>query len=277
MDLWTVDRVADLLFEKGIAQDREADNLAVWIWEEIVGLSKKDSGEIDLDHVNRILDRLHTGEPVQYIAGHAWFYGLKFKVSPAVLIPRPETEELVDWIFKDWKEIKRSLRILDIGTGSGCIPITLKSLLEESADIMAIDVSHAALEIAKENAFLLNQDVSFVEHDFLQKGFDGLGKYDIVVSNPPYISKQVTDPEILTHLRFEPEVALFPESGDANIFYEKIARDGKAALNENGFCYVELNEFNAEEIKDIFKGYNWKNIELREDMQGKIRMLKAKK
>ena len=169
MDLWTIDKISDLLEQNGIAREREADNLAVWIWEEIFGKDKNDSSDIDSHQLNGILERLKTGEPIQYIAGHAWFWGLKFNVSPAVLIPRPETEELVDWVFQDWKEKKPLVRILDIGTGSGCIPITLKSLMNDRAEVVSVDVSSAALNIAKENAVRLKQQVDLVEHDFFEK------------------------------------------------------------------------------------------------------------
>jgi release factor glutamine methyltransferase len=275
MDVWTIKGIEDRLREEKLAEGREVSNLGGWIWEEVFSFPKNSHQRIDESFLNQILERIRNGEPIQYIAGHAWFYGMKFKVSPAVLIPRPETEELVEWIYEDWKNSSKPLRILDIGTGSGCIAITLKSLLQDQAEIVAIDISEEALQIAKANEIALHQEVEFIQHDFLEKGFDGLGGFDIIVSNPPYISQVHTTQEVLSNLKFEPESALFPKGNDANIFYRKIAAEGKSALQATGACYVELNEFNAEEIKSIFEKAGWGKVEIRMDLQGKPRMLKA--
>jgi len=277
MDIWNLSRIQDLLVQKGIAKDREAADLAGWVWEECLGMEKWTSHTLDphVEHrINSILDRLQTGEPVQYIAGHTWFYGLKFKVTPAVLIPRPETEELVEWIYLDWKHTERNLRILDIGTGSGCIAITLKSLFRDKASLMAIDISTEALTIAVENARRLSQEVRFKEHDFLNEAFEALGQFDIIVSNPPYVD-QNTSASILDALKHEPVIALFPKGEDVNIFYKKIAKEGKGIVQPGGAIYVEINEFNAQEIKEIFNHELWKEIDIRDDLQGSPRMLKA--
>jgi release factor glutamine methyltransferase len=277
MGIWNLSRVEELLLQKGMAADREASSLAGWIWEECLGMAKMTSHTFDPEIENRIesiFKRLQWGEPVQYIAGHAWFYGLKFLVTPAVLIPRPETEELVEWIFLDWKLSTRKLRILDIGTGSGCIAITLKSLLADKATVVAIDISSDALVVARENGQRLSQDIEWKEHDFLEQGFQGLGQFDIMVSNPPYVAKNAPD-AMLKPLRYEPAIALFPAGEDVNIFYKRIAEEGKAALCPGGACYVELNEFNNQEIKDLFRGQQWKAIEVKNDLQDLPRMLKA--
>jgi release factor glutamine methyltransferase len=201
---------------------------------------------------------------------------LKFKVSPAVLIPRPETEELVEWIYSDWKNSETDIRILDIGTGSGCIAITLKSLLGKKSTVVAIDISAEALLIAKENAKQLKQEVEFREHDFLEEGFRGLGRFDLIVSNPPYVDRN-GPATILERLRFEPTMALFPKGPDVNIFYKKIASEGHEIVEKEGACYTELNEFNAGEIEEVFFGVGWNWSEIRNDLQGLPRMLKASK
>ena len=277
MVIWNLSRIKELVVQKGIAQGREASNLAGWIWEECLGLARMTSHTFDAkfdSKIGAILNRLEAGEPVQYIAGHAWFYGLKFNVTPAVLIPRPETEELVEWIYTEWKNTETEIRILDIGTGSGCIAITLKSLLGKKANVIGIDISNDALQMAMNNAKHLNQEVEFRLHDFLEEGFRGLGEFDIIVSNPPYVDTKANT-SILEKLRFEPSVALFPQGPDVNIFYKKIAAEGMEALKKEGACYVELNEFNAREIKEIFLRSGWKESKVQNDLQGLPRMLKA--
>jgi release factor glutamine methyltransferase len=277
MVVWNLSRVEELVVQNGIAQDREASNIAGWIWEECLGLARMTSHTFDHkfdSKIGTILSRLQAGEPVQYIAGHAWFYGLKFSVTPAVLIPRPETEELVEWIYTDWKNTEREIRILDIGTGSGCIAIALKSLLGKKAQVTGIDISTDALHIAIGNAKHLKQEVEFREHDFLEKGFQGLGEFDIIVSNPPYVDTKA-DSSILEKLQFEPAIALFPKGTDVNVFYKKIAGEGREALKKVGACYVELNEFNASEIQEIFIRSGWNEAKVQNDLQGLSRMLKT--
>ena len=278
MAIWNLSRVEALLAEKNIAYDREATSLAGWIWEECLELGR--TVEFPLDDLGEqklssIIKRLQSGEPVQYIAGHAWFYGLKLNVSPAVLIPRPETEELVEWVYNEYKNAVHQVRILDIGTGSGCIAIALKHLLTEKATVLAIDVSSEALSIAKENAIALFQEIEFRNHDFLKSGFEGLGNFDVIVSNPPYVSSGV-DQALRDSLKFEPSLALYPDGDDINIFYEKISVLGKSHLHEGGACFVELNEFNSAIIQETFAREGWTGIEIRKDLQGVDRMLMAK-
>lgn len=279
MGIWSLSRVEQALAEKQLASGREANNLAGWIWEECFGWIKQEekvfNGEEELK-LNSIFERILSGEPIQYIAGHAWFYGLKFKVTPDVLIPRPETEELVEWVFNDWKNVEAHIRILDIGSGSGCIPITLKNLLGDKITVIGIDISEAALNVAEENARLLNEKVDFQLHDFLKNGFENLGQFDVIVSNPPYVSPEAGE-KIREALKFEPALALYPEGIDVNIFYRKIAERGRESLNEGGKSYMELNEFNAAEIQRIFEGERWKDIEIRNDLQGLPRMLRVSK
>jgi release factor glutamine methyltransferase len=203
---------------------------------------------------------------------------MKFFVEENVLIPRPETEELVEWIVTDFKQGKNSkpINIIDIGTGSGCIPIALKKELSNS-NITAIDVSEKALLVAKKNAENLNATIHFLQIDFLDKnGWKRLQLYDTIVSNPPYIpinekeilSKNVTD--------FEPGIALFVENNDPYIFYKKIAEFAKTHLKESGKIYVEVHEEYAKDVKTIFENAGYL-AEIKKDIYGKERMVKAKK
>jgi len=244
---------------------REAMNIAKIIAEYLEAAGIGDFTEIDM-----ILDRVRTGEPVQYIVGHTWFYGRPFEITPAVLIPRPETEELVHWILEDWKN-RQSIRIIDIGTGSGCIPITLA--LEMDIQIVeATDISTPALSIALNNVSKHAVNVKLIESDLLKDGFNELGVFDVIVSNPPYVSQDEFENLAPSVKDFEPHIALGHHSGDALIFYRSIAE--MARLNDGGAIYVELNEFHSEEIEGIFKEQGY-TVELRKDLQGKVRMLKA--
>lgn len=206
--------------------------------------------------------------------GHTWFYGLKLKVTSAVLIPRPETEELVHWIISDSKTPNKVFRILDIGTGSGCIAIALKNYFKNNADLIAIDVSQHALAVAKENAISNGLEIQFIQRNFLEEGFTGLGDFDIIVSNPPYVSKADLTEQEIANLNYEPAIALFPDNQDPDIFYNTINLQLHLSLNKGGACYLELNEFRSAEIRSLFSEKYWSGIEVREDMQGKPRMLK---
>lgn len=216
---------------------------------------------------------LLTGKPLQYVTGVAWFYGKEFKVNEHVLIPRPETEELVDWIVKDHKG-EQNITILDIGTGSGCIPISLQLALP-SASTLSCDISEDAIKVAKANARRLEADVSFIRTDFLnQKMWYNFDKYDVIVSNPPYIPQKEYE-NMHTNVRdHEPALALFVPDDDALLFYRNIAEFGKTNLNAKGYIYCELHKDHATETEAMFreKGYA---TELRKDMHGNDRMLKA--
>jgi len=281
MDVWNITKIADRLEQLDIAIDREAMSLARWIWTEILELVSIQSQKLPrqtLERLDCIFERLVNGEPVQYIAGHAWFYGLKFKVNQDVLIPRPETEELVEWILSDARLLPgKEIRILDIGTGSGCIAVVLKKHLGHRAIITAIDISTGALQIAQENGRSIEAEINFIQRDFLSEGITGLGHFDIIVSNPPYISKEVAGDQIIHKLKYEPNEALFPVGQDPDIFYKKISDEGVDALLAGGTCYVELNEFRAQQIEDCFKRAPWGKREMRIDLQGMPRMLKIVK
>jgi release factor glutamine methyltransferase len=216
---------------------------------------------------------LLTGKPLQYVTGKAWFFGKQFKVDEHVLIPRPETEELVDWIVKDHAG-RHNITILDIGTGSGCIPISLQLALPH-ATTLSCDISEEAIKVAKENARKLEADVSFIKTDFLnQKMWYNFDKYDVIVSNPPYIpQKEYAD--MHTNVRdHEPSLALFVPDDDPLLFYRNIAEFGKTNLNTNGHIYCELHKDYAVDTETMFKekGYI---TELKMDVHGNLRMLRA--
>lgn len=218
------------------------------------------------------LHQLLEERPIQYVVGHAEFAGLKFKVNENVLIPRPETEELVAWMLET---IDRSqpLRILDIGTGSGCIPITL-SLQIPSAEIHAVDISEKALELARENAQRLGAEVRFFNLDILT--VKSLAEnYDVIVSNPPYVRLSEKNEMRGNVLKHEPDLALYVRDEDPLLFYRKIAALGKGALTENGMFFFEINENLAEPTGEALSNLNYQSIEVRKDIYGKNRMIRA--
>lgn len=220
-----------------------------------------------------VQQRLLKGEPLQYVLGQADFYGYKFKVDPAVLIPRQETEELVYLILE--QHGNRPLRLLDVGTGSGCIPITLK-LKRPAWQVEALDVSPEALQIARANAQRLEAEVGFLQFDILDTAqWPAQPQYDIIVSNPPYIPPSETKHVPLHVLRHEPHLALFTETEDALVFYRTIAALARQQLKEGGWLYFELNEFNGEEVMEIVENQGFKSVELERDLNGKSRMLKG--
>jgi release factor glutamine methyltransferase len=215
---------------------------------------------------------LKNEKPIQYIIGSTEFYGLNFKVTEATLIPRPETEELVDWILKEHSD-KNKISILDIGTGSGCIPISLTKNLS-NATVTTLDVSEEAISVAKENAKTHSVSVNFI-HDNMLTYSDVSQKYDVIVSNPPYVrnlEKQEIKKNVLEH---EPHLALFVEDNDPLIFYRKITEFAVSNLTENGVLYFEINQYLGQETIDLVKSYGFTSVELRKDLSGNNRMLKA--
>ena len=228
------------------------------------------------EKLTSILQELKTGKPVQYILGHTEFYGLNFKVSPAVLIPRPETEELVQWIIETVKQLESPvINILDIGTGSGCIPISLKhNLLNINA--FGIDISIDALAIAKQNAESNKANVNFIEADILNfPGDIALPKFDIIVSNPPYVTLEDKTKMHTNVTDFEPHTALFIPEEDPLIFYKAIAEFAKINLSYNGLIFFEINESFGTETIELLRERAFRSIELRQDMSGRDRMIKA--
>ena len=236
-------------------------------------INNNEISQEDIYIANGMVEELKQGRPLQYILGEAWFYKYPFKVNEAVLIPRPETEELVEWILSCIDKPK--LSILDIGTGSGCIPITIKKEKPET-HITSVDISQEALATAEENAQQLNTEIKFLELDFLtESSWVDLNKYDIIVSNPPYIpvnEKETLSVNVRNH---EPHQALFVPENQPLFFYEKIAKFGKEYLNDQGLIFLELHQDYAYETKKLFEEFGYKNVELRKDISGNDRMLKV--
>ncbi|MBO5085172.1 MAG: peptide chain release factor N(5)-glutamine methyltransferase [Bacteroidaceae bacterium] len=222
-----------------------------------------------------IIDRLRQGEPLQYIEGKAPFCGMEFAVNSSVLIPRPETAELVDWIVCE--HATQQPRILDLGTGSGCIAIALSKQLPQ-ATIEACDISAEALTVAKENARMNEAPVSFFTHDMLDLGTPLPHSYDILVSNPPYIRQSEAADMSIQVTEWEPHTALFVPDDDALRFYRAIAELGQTeALRPGGHIYVEINQALGKETVALFKSYEYKDVKLRKDIYGNNRMIKCKK
>ena len=223
--------------------------------------------------VNSITERLQRGEPLQYIEGKAPFCGMEFIVTPAVLIPRPETAELVEWITTE--HATQSPRILDLGTGSGCIAISLSQQMPQ-ATVEACDISTEALEVAQTNNHENGTSVTFFHHDILSLDSPLPHSYDILVSNPPYIKQsEATDME--NHVtQWEPHTALFVPDDDALRFYRAIAEIGQTdALKSGGEIYVEINQALGKETVELFKSYGYKEVTLRKDIYGNDRMIRC--
>jgi release factor glutamine methyltransferase len=229
-----------------------------------------------LEDIDSITDRLKRNEPVQYVLGEAWFAGMKFKVNKNVLIPRPETEELVDWIIKEpLGHGLRAASILDVGTGSGCIPITLKKKMPD-ANVSAVDVCSEAIFTATENAVEHNAEVDFVLLDFLDETkWNELGSFDIIVSNPPYVRQNEKETIHARVKDFEPHLALFVPDNDALLFYRKLADFAKTHLKPGGNLFAEINESLGNEVEELLRSKGFTSIEIKKDMQGKDRMVKA--
>ena len=221
------------------------------------------------------LDQLKKEVPVQYLLGKTNFYGLDFEVNENVLIPRPETEELVEWIINENANADKSkkLKILDIGTGSGCIAVSLAKNLP-NAEVYAIDVSKKALETAKRNAVNNNVEVTFMFQDILE--LEALKyNFDIIVSNPPYV-RNLEKAEIKKNvLEYEPHLALFVDDHDALIFYKKIASLAQKNLLGNGQLFFEINQYLGQEMTDLLENMNFSNVELRKDIYDNDRMIKG--
>jgi len=233
----------------------------------------KEFSEDEISIWTTCLEKLKTQIPSQYILGTTHFYGLEFIVDENVLIPRPETEELVDWIVKLNSKIskKKNLRILDIGTGSGCIAISLAKNIPNS-EVFAIDVSEKALAVAKKNSKLNTVSLTFLHKNILETtSLDQ--KFDIIVSNPPYV-RNLEKSEIKSNvLDNEPHLALFVADDDALIFYKKIAELAATNLNPNGQLFFEINQYLGKETLDLLESLGLKNRELRKDIYGNDRMI----
>jgi release factor glutamine methyltransferase len=259
--------------------NREAANIADWVMEHVTGMRKIDrimhkQSPLSPERIAQLQQytrELLTHKPVQYVLHEAWFCGISFYVDDNVLIPRPETEELVEWVVA---EAGSKQSILDIGTGSGCIPVSLKKKLPE-VKVYSCDVSSPALMVAAKNAAARNITVHFIQADFLDTtSWSSLPAVDIIVSNPPYIPHNDQQTMLQNVLVYEPHLALFVPNEDPLVFYEAIARFAKEKLRPGGMIFVEIHEDLGAQTKALFEA-NGFVAEVKKDFQGKDRMVKA--
>lgn len=270
-ELW---RTLEPLYGNG-----EARAITDYVLDVCFGLSKADilCGAVEemtaekTAELNKIFGRLTEGEPVQYVLGRAEFCGRWFSVRPGVLIPRPETEELCAWITADSKA-SASPKVLDIGTGSGCIAITLQLDMPESK-VTAWDISADALDVARENAQQLGANVNFVKLDALNAKPEG--EWDVIVSNPPYICEKEKKDMAVNVLEHEPHTALFVPDADPLLFYRAITRLAVQTLSKGGRLYFEINPIYADDTCRMMRAEGMTAVELRSDMYGKQRMAKG--
>ena len=268
----------------GIYDRDEANNIAEIALEHVSGLARSDrilrqDNNLSPDErklLSQVVYRLRQHEPIQYITNEAWFAGMKLYVDKNVLIPRPETEELVDWVIRDVKrETTNVKKIVDVGTGSGCIAIALKKGLP-NAEVWGCDVNDETLNIARMNADTFHAAIDFVTLNFLDREQRRqLPRVDIIVSNPPYLPERDKEEMKKNVIEFEPATALFVPDNDATIFYQAIANFGKEKLNKPGSIYVEIHESLGRNVIGLFQSQGYEPIELKKDLQGKDRMVKA--
>lgn len=263
----------------GIYVSEEIESLTFLIFEKLKGYSRtqfllaKDEELCpeELSEIEKIVARLKNHEPIQYILGTTEFYGLPFYTVPEVLIPRPETEELVQWIIQENKSSKPT--ILDMGTGTGCIAISLQKNIPQST-VLACDISPVCLETAKRNSELNSAEVSVIQYDILRNAPDfSFPELDIIVSNPPYIretEKTLMEKNVLDH---EPELALFVPDENPLIFYEQIADFSRIHLKNQGHLYFEINEAFGPECYEMLQEKGFSGIVLKKDIHGKDRMI----
>lgn len=232
----------------------------------------KELSEATREQIKRIVERLLANEPIQYILGKTTFYDYTFHVTPAVLIPRPETEELVDLIVHSEKA--EGLQLLDVGTGSGCIAISLAKQLKQ-AKVTALDISHEALEVARTNALANKADVNFIQEDILSYDGAELEKLDFIVSNPPYVTYQEKDEMKQNVLAYEPHTALFVTNNDPLLFYRAIAQFGLRNLKEGGRLYFEINSTLGQETLKLLIEVGYHECTLIKDLSQRDRIIKA--
>jgi release factor glutamine methyltransferase len=265
----------------GIYANGEIESLIFLIFEKLKGYSRtqfllaneEQLNEDDQKEIQKIVARLKNHEPIQYILGTTEFYGLPFHSVPGVLIPRPETEELVQWIIQENKSSKPS--ILDIGTGTGCIAISIQKNIPQST-VMACDISPVCIETARRNAIRNTSEVSIFEYDILYNTPEvSFTELDIVVSNPPYIRETEKSLMEKNVLEYEPELALFVPDEKPLIFYERIADFSKIHLKNRGRLYFEINEVFGHECCDMLQQKGFSEIVLKKDIHGKDRMIEC--
>lgn len=260
----------------------EVDSFIFMIYEEVLGISsakvlafpEQSLSNEEVIRVEEIILRLSKSEPIQYIFGKGYFYDLCFKVTKSVLIPRPETEELVHWILTDFGN--DPIRVVDVGTGSGAIPIALAKN-RNAWQMHALDVSPEAIEVARENARENKVKVDFHEINILKESLPTGRLFDVVVSNPPYVTESEKTLMQANVLNFEPHLALFVDDNLPLLFYERIAHLAKEQLATKGFLFFEINEQFGTETINMLEKLGFERIELRKDLSGKDRMIKAMK
>jgi len=260
----------------------EIKSVLFLVLESVMGLTQSDIAadrpallsESQQKELNEVISRINAEEPVQYILGSSYFYGRKFNVNPSVLIPRPETEILIEEVLKEIDPFSPGT-ILDIGTGSGCIAITLAKELPAKR-VLAIDVSDGALKTAVENAQQLGASVEFLKVNVLTENLPAL-QLDVLVSNPPYVTDSESHTMKKNVLDYEPHLALFVPDHDPFVFYTMIARKVYPSLTETGKVFVEINERYGDEVTDIFKDAGFNTVRIVKDLRGKNRIVSASK
>lgn len=260
----------------------EIKSILFLVLESVLGLSQSDIAadrsvlfsESQQKKINEVISRINAEEPVQYILGTTYFYGRKFNVNPAVLIPRSETEVLIEEVLKEVDPFSPGT-ILDIGTGSGCIAITLAKELPAKR-VLALDVSDSALKTAGENAQQLGASVEFLKVNVLTENLPVM-PLEVLVSNPPYVTDSESHSMKKNVLDYEPHLAMFVPDHDPFVFYSTIARKGYASLTDAGKVFVEINERYGNEVADIFKDAGFKTVRIVKDLQGKNRIVSASK
>jgi release factor glutamine methyltransferase len=270
-----------------IYDSREAVNITDLVMEQITGWKKIDRilnknvpllpNKIEI--LEKYTEELLAYKPIQYVLGEAWFYGMHFYVNEHVLIPRPETEELVQWaigtIDNSKRAMQKNITVLDVGTGSGCISISLKKNLP-FAEVYACDISQHALNVAEKNAIMHDTVIQLLQIDFLDKRqWNTLPQVDIIISNPPYVPLNEKETLAANVVLYEPHVALFVENNDPLIFYKAIADFAKEKMKPGGKVYTEIHERLASDVQQVFVEKDLSSLEVKTDMQGKTRMIRV--
>ena len=278
-----LEKAVQQLFNSSNYELGEVKNMVFKIMEKLFSISKAEilanemveTSQHDLRDFKVYLKRVRSDEPIQYILEQAEFYGRTFEVNPTVLIPRPETEELVELIIQDYRDReKKDLRILDVGTGSGCIAITLGKEFPES-QVYGLDISERGLEIAENNAQMHGVNMQYIVANMLKPFHLEMPKFDIIVSNPPYLTKDEKNEMKKNVLKYEPHRALFVNDENPLIFYEFIADFAENYLVDHGRMYFEINENFGQEMKDLMEDKGFYNIHLIQDLSKKDRMVKC--
>ncbi len=269
----------------GTYSAEEIRNLTRWLFERVCGLTlarqilckDKQIDETEKESIRRVVERLSRSEPIQYIFGECEFHGLRFEVTPSVLIPRPETSELVELIVRRHPET--GPKVLDIGTGSGCIAVSLAKMLRE-ATVTAIDICDDALAVARRNAETHQADVRFLLADILsESSLDEVAPsaFDVIVSNPPYVTEREKAAMDAHVLMYEPAQALFVSDDDPLCFYRHIAARGRKWLSEGGRLYFEINAAYGKELVSLLKAMDYRDVETVRDISGKERFIQCSK